>query len=142
MSDFTVKKKLELMQQIRSRYQRDRYDMSSREKILYGRTTPIKEENYSDSAYAYEEEEEAPASTFPLRLFLAAAAFALLILSDRTGRDILGVSASKCFEAISADYESSIAAWTDAASHMITTDDDQDYDDRPLKNNPPAGIRP
>lgn len=112
MRNATVEKKMELMQQIRSRYQKDRYDMFRREKILYGRTSARGEEEFYENQYD-EGNVEPSFSTLSLRIFLAAAAFALLVLSDRTGSDILGLSAEKCFDAIGADYESSITAWAE-----------------------------
>lgn len=140
MANLTVKKKLEMMQQIRSRNQKNKYDMFHREKILYGRTSPIR----YGADDVYEEGEAERFSTFSLRLLLAAAAFALLVLSDRTGAGILGLTARECFAAISRDYESSIAAWADDISQSAANygTDGEKSDDRPLKDNPPAGNRP
>ena len=127
MSDIPVTKKLELIKQIRSRYQRDRYDMFHREKLLYGRTTPIPEEN--DEFVEEDVGEEEGFSTFPLRVLIAAGLFVMIVLCDMSGKSFLGLKASQCFSAISADYESDIAKWADAASNAVN-------------QNPPAGNRP
>lgn len=126
MGNVSVDKKMELLQQIRSRNQRDNYDMFRREKTLYGRTSAKNREaaGFGRDLYGkgpdrelydnpYGEDEEPAFSTFSLRVFLAAAAFALLILSDKTGSKLLGLSAETCFNAIGADYEESIAAWAE-----------------------------
>ncbi len=127
MSDIPVSKKLELIQQIRSRYQQDRYDMFHREKLLYGRTTPLPVDNgdmKEGTVGEYDEEEHF--STLPLRTLLAVGLFLLIIVCDMSGKSFMGIQPGQCFSAISADYESSIAKWVDAASNT----------------SPPAGSRP
>ncbi|MDE7252568.1 MAG: hypothetical protein K2O32_06460 [Acetatifactor sp.] len=127
MSDIPVTKKLELIKQIRSRYQQDRYDMFHRERLLYGRTTPIPAEN--DEFVEADTGEEESFSTFPLRVLVAVGLFVMIVLCDMSGKSFLGIQASQCFSAISADYESSITQWADAASNAAS-------------QNPPAGSRP
>ena len=39
MSNVTTEQKLQLVQQVRSRYHEDQYDMSNRERLLYGRSS-------------------------------------------------------------------------------------------------------
>ncbi|MCM1090669.1 MAG: hypothetical protein NC092_05780 [Butyrivibrio sp.] len=127
MSDISVTKKLELIKQIRSRYQQDRYDMFHRERLLYGRTTPIPVENDELAKEAVSEEESF--STFPLRVLVAAVLFVMIILCDISGKSFLGIPSSRCFSAISADYESDITKWAEAASNAAS-------------QSPPAGARP
>lgn len=127
MSDISVTKKLELIKQIRSRYQQDRYDMFHRERLLYGRTTPIPAED--DELMEADAGEEESFSTLPLRVLVAVGLFVMIILCDMSGKSFLGIQASQCFSAISADYESSITQWADAASNASG-------------QNPPAGSRP
>lgn len=127
MSDIPVTKKLELIKQIRSRYQQDRYDMFHRERLLYGRTTPIPAEN--DEFVEEDTGEEEHFSTFPLRVLIAAGLFVMIVLCDMSGKSFLGIPSSQCFSAISADYENSITKWADAASNAAS-------------QNPPAGSRP
>ena len=53
MSGVTAEQKLQLVQQIRQQYRRNRYDMSSREQILYGSTSDnyaMEDENLDQEA--------------------------------------------------------------------------------------------
>lgn len=120
MTELTVEKKLELTQQIRSQNARDRYDLSKREQIIYGKTT----ENTVANPFPYdvaEEAEEDHLPTLPLRILFALGMFLMIIVCDMSGKNFLGISAQKCFEAIGQDYESSITAWVDAASENIVS---------------------
>ena len=101
MSDITIEKKLELMRQIRSQNERNQFDMSRREQIVYEEC----------------DEEEEEFQTFPLRVLLSVALLLLIIICDMSGKSFMGIQAGQCFEAIATDYESSITAWVNAASH-------------------------
>lgn len=94
---FTIDKKLELLEQVRSRYDHDQSDLARREWILYG--------NMPEAAQAPEEQ---PFSSFSLRLLLAVGLFLLLIICDLSGKNFFGFTTAQCFQAISQDYESSI----------------------------------
>lgn len=132
MGNFTVDKKVELMRQIRSRYQKDRNDLFRREQLLYGRTSvyPLEENEMTDL------DEGEPVQTFPLRSLLAVALFLLIIICDMSGRSFFGIRAEQCFSAISADYESSITTWVETVS------DQTGSDKITAPENPPAGSRP
>lgn len=134
MGKFTVDKKLELISQIRSRYQQDRYDMFRRERLLYGKVTPIPTENEETAVDEYDE--EISFSTLPLRTLVAVGLFLLVIICDMSEKSFMGIHPSQCFSAISTDYESSITKWVDAASRQNVTDKDI------TDENPPAGSRP
>ena len=55
MSDATMEQKLRLVQQVRSRYQEDQYDLSQRERILYGRTgVGLRGTGYDDSYESFQ----------------------------------------------------------------------------------------
>lgn len=113
MSDTTIEKKLALVQQIRSTYNKNQYDLTNRERILYGRSTvrnypPL---SYKDSFREDAVEEDFPqdagtegAGFFKLRLLLAAVLFLGVVLWDKNGGTLAGLSADWVFEAISADY--------------------------------------
>ncbi|MDE6014572.1 MAG: hypothetical protein K2H41_02560 [Acetatifactor sp.] len=133
MSNFTVNKKMELMRQIRSRYQKDRSDLFRREQLLYGRTSvyPWEEIGMNDL-----EDEGEPIQTFPLRALLAIVLVLLIIICDMSGKSFLGIRADQCFSAISEDYESSIAAWAETVSDQTGSDKNA------VPENPPAGSRP
>ena len=68
---FTVDKKLELLHQVRSRYDRDQGDLARREMILYGKTSAAEygENSYNTTDAAMPGQDEAlPFSTFSLIL--------------------------------------------------------------------------
>ena len=134
MSDIPVTKKLELIKQIRSRYQQDRYDMFHRERLIYGRTTPISAEN--DEFVEADAGGEESFSTLPLRVLVAVGLFVMIVLCDMSGKSFLGIQSSQCFSAISEDYESSIAAWAETVSDQTGSDKNA------VPENPPAGSRP
>ncbi len=116
MSEITIEKKLELMRQIRSKNERDRFDMSRREQIVYGKSM----EPVSQATYLTEKSDEENAlPTFPLRALLAVTLFLLIIICDMSGKSFMGMETKECFEAIATDYESSITAWVDAASENV-----------------------
>jgi len=131
MSEITIEKKLELLQQIRSKNEQNRFDMSRREQIIYGKTMePMINGGYYQEVM--DEDDELP--TFPLRALLAVALFLLMIICDMSGKSFMGIQTSICFDAIATDYESSITAWVDAASKNVSYDS--------IEENPPAGSRP
>lgn len=131
MSEITIEKKLELMRQIRSKNERDRFDMSRREQIIYGKSM----EPVSRTPYLPEEfDEEEALPTFPLRALVAVALFLSIIICDMSGKSFMGMQTTECFETIAVDYESSISAWVDAASENVSYDS--------IEENPPAGSRP
>lgn len=140
MSNISVEKKLELLQQIRSRNQRDRYDMFHREHLLYGKSKmTAAKRGFSaedmEELEDYDEDYQEGFQSFPLRALLALGLFLLIIVCDMSGRSFMGIQANQCFSAIATDYESSISAWVDAASSNISDADN-------VAENPPAGNRP
>lgn len=115
MSNVTTEQRLRLVQQVRSRYNENRYDMYNREKILYGRASYPEE---LDPAVAGMEpmDPSMPVSTFRLRLLLAVLLFAAVVAMDINEISISGVTAEKIVEAISMDYEDKIDEWVAAFS--------------------------
>lgn len=108
MSDTTLDKKMELVQQIRAQYNKNQYDLLSREQILYGRT--------SNRDIAYEQEtvhsaEEIHVSSFKLRMLIAVALAVLVIALDLSGKAFYGITATEIFSTLSEDYEEAIDAW-------------------------------
>lgn len=130
--DITIEKKLELMRQIRSRNERDRFDMSRREQIIYGKSMGTTSGTFSVDMDADDEEELM--STFALRILLATALLIFVIMCDLSGKSFMGITSTQCFTAIGKDYESSILAWVDAASENTVSEN--------IEENPPAGNRP
>ena len=119
MNDTTMEQKLQLVQQVRSRYQEDQYDLSNRERILYGRTgmTPEKA-GYADS-YSNPYREGMPAdmpSSFRIRLFLAVFLVLTVIVMDKNDMTVSGITSEKIYEVISADYEEVLETWVEGLS--------------------------
>lgn len=115
ISKISTEKRLQLLKQIRSRYNEDQRDLTKRELILYGRSSRPVSEN---------PEQEVPpdaehASFFRIRLVLAVLIFAAVIFMDMNGMEMAGITAEKIFQAISADYEEVIDSWTDVSQPSI-----------------------
>lgn len=119
MSDTTMEQKLRLVQQVRSRYQEDQYDLSNRERILYGRTS-IGSDRYGYNTSPYDDpyQEGGPVqgqvSSFRLRLFLAVFLVIMVIAMDTNGITVAGITTEKIYEVISADYEEVLETWVEA----------------------------
>lgn len=91
MSDISVDQKLRLIEQVRSQYHRDQYDLLHREQILYGRMSAGPTE-------------QPLRGSFRIRLGAAILLFVLIILLDQKDGNILGFTASRIFETIESDY--------------------------------------
>lgn len=113
MSDVTMERKLQLVQQIRSRYNEDQYDLYNRERILYGRTNAGVPRLSGEPGDA-----ELPArfSSFRMRLLLALLLVAAVIAMDVNGIEVGGVTSDKILEVISMDYEEKIDEWVETLS--------------------------
>lgn len=117
MSDVTMEQKLQLIRQIRSRYNEDQYDMCNRERILYGRSSP--RENKLPVSGDGEEEAPAHGSSFKLRLVVALLFFFTVVIMEANGMSVAGITTEKIYQVISADYEEKIDEWVEtfAASY-------------------------
>lgn len=111
MSGVTAEQKLQLVQQIRQQYRRNRYDMSSREQILYGSTG----DNYAPEDEDFDREAP-PVSSLGPRTVLAILLFAAVVLLDVNGLSIGEFTSEKLFGLLSADYEYRITEWLAAFS--------------------------
>ncbi len=119
--------RLKLVQQVRARYHEDQYDMSSRERILYGRCSadsrqpPVsyrQERSYDDYGAPYGDAYPAPAplSGLRIRFFIALLLLTMLVVMDKNDMKVAGIAAEQVFQAISADYEEALEAWVETAS--------------------------
>ncbi|MCI8529130.1 MAG: hypothetical protein HFH82_08285 [Lachnospiraceae bacterium] len=119
----SMDQKLQLIRQIRYRYQENQYDMSNRERILYGKTTMPPETNYHYSyGDMYEEPLEptgTPISYFRLRFLVAVFLLAAVIFMDKSGIKVAGITTEEIFRAISADYDDKIEEWVEAISYNL-----------------------
>ena len=111
MRDATTERKLQLIQQIRSRYDEDMYDLNSRERLLYGRESIRPRESYGNDP-----DGEAPQSSFRLRVLLAVLLFAAVVTIDSNQAAPWGITAEKIYQAISADYEEQVEEWAETLS--------------------------
>lgn len=109
MSDIPVEKKLQLIQQVRSQYHKNQYDLQNREQILYGRTSALKKEEnfYKDTYLERNEKEEGlrPVSTFRFRIIGAIFFFLVVIIMDINSESIFGINTSDFFQMIAQDYD-------------------------------------
>ena len=120
MSDVSMERRLQLVKQIRSRYNEDQFDLSNRERILYGRSS-----RSVDSLERPQEEGTQPENPtfFRLRLALAAGLLGLVIFMDVNGISVAGITAERIFQAISADFQETIETWaTELSSHIHSSD--------------------
>lgn len=114
-----MEQKLRLVQQVRSRYHENQYDLSNRERILYGKTsTGFQNEDSLRYGEPYYDDtlrpEEEPFTFWKLRMWIALFLVTVVIVMDRNHMEVAGITAEKIFEVISADYEEVIETWADA----------------------------
>lgn len=115
MSNISMEKRLELVKQVRSQYQRNQYDMSNREQILYGRTA-MAEEGGGFQEGVDNRQETRPRSSFRLRLFLAVLLAAGVIFLKENEIEIAGIAMEEVFQAISADYYNNVSELAETLS--------------------------
>lgn len=111
MSEFTTEQKLQLVQQVRSRYRQDRCDMFSREQILYGKSEMPLREEYAEESFGNSPGERRKSSSLRLRLMFAACLLGTVVFMDVKKIEIGGITADKIFRVISADYEAVLEKW-------------------------------
>ena len=107
MRDVTTEQRLRLIQQVRSRYHENQYDLSNRERILYGKSftgeiPPGTEADLPDP------DVNQPFSSFKIRLMIAVLLGAAVISMDRNHIKIAGITSEQIYQAISADFEENI----------------------------------
>ncbi len=136
MSDISMEQKLELVNQIRSQYHRNQSDLMNREQILYGRssardveyrTTHSDYRNYSDyrehrdfmeysgAKAGTDEEGILSDNTFKIRLALAGVLFLIVVMFDKTGKSLAGISTNQVFQAIATDYGANMEEWVETS---------------------------
>lgn len=116
MNKVNTEKRLQLLKQVRSRYNEDQRDLTKRELILYGRSgRPVSESLGQQDAPPDTEH----VSFFRVRLVLAVLLFAAVIFMDMDGMDMAGITAEEIFQAISADYEEVIETWAEGSQPSI-----------------------
>jgi hypothetical protein len=96
MNNISTAGRLELVKQVRETYNRNMYDMSDRERILYG---------------AKKETVPASGGLFGIRLLAAVCIFLMIMIMDSKHISISGMSANDVYEAISWDYTTCFEEW-------------------------------
>ena len=132
MSDITMEQRLQLVNQVRSRYHQDQNDLLHREQLLYGKTSIDRLRRDAKSTYRrnfnyagnngsgesmeydpYDPDGEFPVSqtepsfgpnAFRLRFMAAVGMFVLILMLDRNGKDLFGMSTDQIFRSIAKDY--------------------------------------
>lgn len=105
MSDVTTEQKMRLIQQVRSRYNQNQFDLSNRERIIYGKS--FSKVPYNDKETMDSDAKPQP-STFKMRLMIALLLGAAVISIDRNNIKIAGITSEQIYQAISADFEENI----------------------------------
>lgn len=114
MDDITMEKRLELVQQVRSQYHQNQYDLSNRERILYGRTSrkssAERDAASPDMALSDSKTPEGAGTSGSLRLraVLAGALVLAVILADRFGLRPAGMEMNQIFQLLSEDYQENV----------------------------------
>ncbi len=106
MRDVSTEQRLRLIQQVRSRYHENQYDLSNRERILYGKS--FTQEAPGSVQPEGPVTDTKPFSSFKLRLFLAILLGVAVISMDRNQIKIAGITSEQIYQAISADFEEHI----------------------------------
>lgn len=120
MRDVTTEQRLRLVQQVRSRYQENQYDLSNRERILYGKS--FVREAPENLPQENPDIDPKPISSFKLRLIIAVLLGAAVIFMDRNDIKIAGITSEQVYQAISADFEENIEKMAAAMSQDTATD--------------------
>lgn len=120
MRDVTTEQRLRLIQQVRSRYHENQYDLSNRERILYGKsfsgemTDNMRQEN--------PDADPRPFSSLKIRLMVAILLSVAVISMERNQIKIAGITSEQIYQAISADFEENIENMAAALSRETATD--------------------
>ena len=122
MRDLSTSARLELIRQIRSTYNRNMYDMTNRERLIYGRQTvrnydnPVRQADFDPEYNEYanntnvKNRNAGGVSLFKVRLIAGILLFFLLFAMDSVHFTIAGHTSDDIFEAISYDYVNDIDA--------------------------------
>ncbi len=113
MKGMDTERKLELIQQVRSRYSEDQYDLGRRERILYGRES-VRPAEHRQGGDAYGQEDMP--SSFRLRVLLAVLLFAAVVVMDNGRVSLFGITPQKIYQVISTDYEDQLEQWVETLS--------------------------
>lgn len=138
MEDMTTEKKLQLVQQIRTRQNRNQYDLSARERILYGYTssniTPLScRKSYAENTYATNftspvcSDEKSTSESLKFRSALACMLLLFAILFDYFKIAPVGIEMKQIFQIIAADYQNNM-------TEFVETMTGENVIDRPSKN--------
>ncbi|MCM1543336.1 MAG: hypothetical protein NC121_19045 [Blautia sp.] len=122
MRDVTTEQRLRLVQQVRSRYHENQYDLSNRERILYGKSFARESSDNMTREDPDPDPDPRPLSTFKIRLVIALLLGAAVISMDRNHTKIAGITSEQIYQAISADFEENIEKVVTAMSQETVMD--------------------
>ena len=114
MSDITVEKKLAALKEIRSTYSKNQYDLSKRERILYGKSARdyhCNNETMDYTAFEMETLKKDTNLSLKIRFAVAIALMIGIILIDQNSHTIAGISAGQILQTISYDYTDMLETW-------------------------------
>jgi hypothetical protein len=124
MGNISAAGKLELVKQVRESYNRNRYDMADRERVLYGRSSRYSYDGergsaYEDNGLSWDAESgESDKKTvlvsrglFCIRLIAAITVFILFVAMDLKEINVSGICAEDVYNAISQDYTVELDNW-------------------------------
>jgi hypothetical protein len=100
MNHISAAGRLELIKQVRESNNRNMYDMSDRERILYGIQKDTQKETVPTSG-----------GLFGIRLLTAVCIFFMIMIMDSKQINVYGISANDIYEAISWDYTIDFEKW-------------------------------
>lgn len=108
MSDTTMEQKLQLVQQVRSRYNENQYDMYNRERILCGESLHRSNRLGDDIEKT---EMIGRVSFFKVRFLFALLFFLTIVVMDTNNIKVAGITVERIYQVISADYEEKLEVW-------------------------------
>lgn len=118
MSEITVDKKLQLINQVRSQYNKDQYDLLHREQLLYGRTSERRRPDV-ESMPVDNIAMTGKTGTFRIRLLAALGLFFLILILDMSKTSLFGLQMSQVFDYIAEDVDAS--GWEAAMNDIVET---------------------
>lgn len=132
MEEISTEQKLQLVQQIRSQYNKNRYDMSNREQILYGRTSGMAAalsygNSYQEKTFRSENSvstdsepiDVTTSESLKFRCAIAAMLFIFAVVFDLFGVKPCGLEMEQIFASIAADYQENVKEYMETVTNNV-----------------------
>lgn len=117
MNEITTEQKIQLVQQIRNQNSQNRYDMSARERILYGSTPPVASSNITDT----DNNKLIASESLKCRGAIAAMLLIFAIVFEIMGVKLFGMEMEQIFTYISADYVDDVQEYVETMVNKAST---------------------